>query len=72
MTWHDESSATEVWTPEWVKLVLRNGSVIKCSFDGSLEDKPSIFFKVMHFLCKPEGNVFLFYVYKNFDNYAFG
>ena len=72
VTWHDEASATEVWTPEWVKLVLRNGSVIKCSFDGSLEDKPSIFFKVMHFLCKPEGNVFLFYVYKNFDNYAFG
>ena len=71
VTWHDESSATEVWTPEWVKLVLRNGSVIKCTFDGRLGDTP-IFSKVMHFLCKPEGNVFLFYVYKNFDNYAFG
>ena len=53
VTWH----AKEFWTPEWVKLVLRNGSVIKCSFDVSLGDKPS-FSKVMHFLCKPEGNVF--------------
>ena len=36
--------AQNVWTPEWVKLVLGNGAVIKCSFDGGLD-------------CKPEGKI---------------
>ena len=57
VTWHSVASATEVWKPEWVKLVLEKGAVIKCSFDGKLGDKPSMFSQVMHFLCKPEGNV---------------
>ena len=54
VTWHDLASATDVWTPEWVKLVLGNGAVIKCSFGGSLGYRYSHFSKFMVFLCKPE------------------
>ena len=37
--------ASDVWTPEWVKLVLRNRVVVKCSFKGGMD-------------CKPEGKIF--------------
>ena len=37
--------ARDNWTPEWVKLVLGNGVVVKCSFEGGLD-------------CKPEGKIF--------------
>ena len=36
--------AKDAWTPEWVKLVLGNRAVIKCSFEGRFD-------------CKPEGKV---------------
>ena len=34
------------WTPEWIKLVLKNGDVIKCTFDKYMD-------------CKPEGKISL-------------
>ena len=37
--------AQDNWTPEWVKLVLGNGVVVKCLFKGGLD-------------CKPEGKIF--------------
>ena len=36
--------AADAWTPEWVKLVLGNEAVIKCSFEGRFD-------------CKPEGKI---------------
>ena len=36
--------ALDVWTPEWVKLVLGNRVVVKCSFKGGMD-------------CKPEGKI---------------
>ena len=65
VTYHDLASATDGWTPDWVKLVLGNGAVIKCSFLESLGgfmpdlageelgDEP----RFMNFQCEPEGNV---------------
>ena len=40
--------AANSWTPEWVKLVLGNEIVIKCSFESSGID------------CKPEGKISFF------------
>ena len=40
--------ARDAWTPEWVKLVLGNGAVIKCSFEF---DYPYLI------NCNPEGKV---------------
>ena len=40
--------AANSWTPEWVKLVLGNRVVIKCSFESSGID------------CKPEGKISFF------------
>ena len=65
VTYHDIASATDGWTPDWVKLVLGNGDVIKCSgywslgvfkphFSGEwLGDEPTL----IDFRCQPEGNV---------------
>ena len=41
---HNLTSLKDAWTPEWVKLVLRNGDVIKCSFNDTM-------------VCKPEGKI---------------
>ena len=72
VTWHDVASATDDWTPEWVKLVLRDEAVIKCSFGRTSLGEThyfSTFSKEIHFLCKPEGN-FFFHSINIFDNYA--
>ena len=41
---HNLKSLIDAWTPEWVKLFLANGEVIKCSFDYEM-------------VCKPEGKI---------------
>ena len=41
---HNLTSLKDAWTPEWVKLFLGNGEVIKCSFDETM-------------VCKPEGKI---------------
>ena len=51
-------SASDGWKPEWVKLVLKNYDILKCSFDGTSrmdgndETEPTF----LDFVCKPEGN----------------
>ena len=37
-------SVQDAWAPEWVRLVLGNGEVLKCSFDEKM-------------VCKPEGKI---------------
>ena len=67
VTYHDLASATDGWTPEWIKFNLGDapfprlsihGAVIKCSFDGRIDgndkDEPTF----MNFHCKPEGKRF--------------
>ena len=41
---HNLTSLKDAWTPEWVKLFLGNGEVIKCSFDEEM-------------VCKPDGKI---------------
>ena len=42
--------ARDAWTPEWVKLVLGNGAVIKCTFE----------FEYPYLIdCNPEGKILL-------------
>ena len=71
VTYHDLASATDGWTPEWVKLVLGNvtsqksrlnisGAVIKCSFDGRIDGNDKNEPTFINFDCKPEGK-FLHY-----------
>ena len=63
--YHNLTSATDGWTPEWIELNLGeapfprlsiNGAVIKCSFDGRIIG--SVSDKAMTFDCKPEGKRF--------------
>ena len=69
VTYHDLASATDGWTPEWVKLVLGNatsgksglsinGAVIKCSLDGKIDGNHKTIPDFMNFHCKPEGKLF--------------
>ena len=44
LTFFDLTQAKDAWTPEWVRLVLGNGAVIKCSFNETM-------------VCKPEGKI---------------
>ena len=50
-------SASDGWKPEWVKLVLKNDHILKCSFygtsrmDGDDVTEPTF----LNFVCKPEG-----------------
>ena len=54
--------ARDAWTPEWVKLVLGNGAVIKCSFEF---DYPYLID------CNPEGKV-CFCFDPKFERYRVG
>ena len=55
MTYAHLLSATDGWKGEWVKLVLKDGAVIKCTLDGKIDgndqDEPTF----LDFVCKPEG-----------------
>ena len=44
LTFSDLTQGKDAWTPEWVKLVLGNRTVIKCSFNETM-------------VCKPEGKI---------------
>ena len=44
LTFFDLTKVKKAWKPEWVKLFLGNGTVIKCSFDEIM-------------VCKPEGKM---------------
>ena len=48
LTFFDLTQAKDAWTPEWVRLVLGNGAVIKCTFEF---DYPYLI------NCNPEGKV---------------
>ena len=44
LSFFDLTTTKDAWTPEWVKLVLGNGVVIKCTFNETM-------------VCKPEGKI---------------
>ena len=44
MTFVDLTQLKDAWTPEWVRLILGNGAVIKCTFNETM-------------VCKPEGKI---------------
>ena len=52
VTYHDIASAKDGWTPEWIKLVLGNGAVIKCPGYWALGS-----WNWVYFGCTPEGPV---------------
>ena len=52
VTYHDIESAKDGWTPEWIKLVLENGAVIKCPGYWALGS-----WNFVYFGCTPEGGV---------------
>ena len=53
MTYSDHS-ATDNWTTEWVKLVLGDGTVIKCPINGSIDGYRGYHPKYLEFDCHPE------------------
>ena len=55
VTYSDLATATDGWTPEWVKLLLKDGAVIKCSFDGRIDGNDETEPTYLDFDCKPEG-----------------
>ena len=52
MTYHDIASAKDGWTPEWIKLVLENGAVIKCPGYWALGS-----WNFVYFGCTPDSDV---------------
>ena len=57
VTYHHLPSATDGWTPEWVKLMLKDGAVITCSFNGRIDGDDKTEPTFLDFDCKPEGMI---------------
>ena len=52
-------SAADGWQPEWVKLVLKDYHILKCSFDGAsrMDGNDLTEPTFLDFVCKPEGTL---------------
>ena len=65
VTYADLASARDRWIPEWVKMSLNDGSVVKCLLNGRIDGNDDTDPTFLDFECTPEG-IFQFSV--NFVN----